>query len=267
MNRFLSIVPGAGVASVLTVALFFSATPAQAKQCSTERPSNARTYWSYRLIDGRKCWYEGKPMLSKSLLHWPAAQTAQANPRREANALPASQFNLLNARASISDDPNANPKPEIKPEIVDRSPARTSKGTLTPDDLRAWGNSMAAMTANPVLTILDRWPDAELPQQRTKSAPDEQPSAMNIRAIMMVTIVFMALLAVLVTTFRKVGSARRGGGSSLLASDLTWRRLEFAPDQPAKGSSLVMDMRLEMPLQFSSDPVRMSLESRASNPA
>ena len=19
------------------------------------------TYWSYRLIDGRKCWYEGKP--------------------------------------------------------------------------------------------------------------------------------------------------------------------------------------------------------------
>jgi hypothetical protein len=77
----------------------------------------------------------------------------------------------------------------------------------------------------------------------------------------------MALLAVLVTTFRKVGGARRGGGSSLLASDLTWRRLEFTPDQPAKGSSLVMDMRLEMPLQFSSDPVRMSLESRAGNPA
>ncbi len=267
MNRFLSIVPGAGVVSVLAVASFFSPTPAQAKQCSTERPSNARTYWSYRLIDGRKCWYEGKPMLSKSLLHWPVAQTAQANPRREANALPVSQYDLLNARASISDDPNANPKPEIKPEIVDSSPARTSKGALTPDDLRAWGNSMAAMTADPVLTILDRWPDAELTQQRTRSAPDEQPSAINIRAIMMVTIVFMALLAVLVTTFRKLGGARHGAGSPLPASDLTWRRLEFTPDQLAKGSSLMMDMRLEMPLQFSSDPVRMSLESRASNPA
>jgi hypothetical protein len=263
MYRFQSIVLGAGVVSALTVALFLSATPAQAKQCSTERPSNARTYWSYRLIDGRKCWYEGKPMLSKSLLHWPEAQTAQAKPRREANVLPASQYNPLNAQASISDDPNAKPKPEI----VDRSPARTSKGALTPEDLRAWGNSMAAMTADPVLTILDRWPDAELPQQRTKSAPVEQPSAMNIRAIMMMTIVFMALLAVLVTTFRKVGGARRGGGSPLLARDLTWRRLEFTPDQPAKGSSLMMDMRLEMPLQFSSDPVRMSLDSRASNPA
>ena len=175
--------------------------------------------------------------------------------------LPASQFNMLDAQASISDDPDANPKPEIKSEIVERSPARTSKGTLTPDDLRAWGNSMAAMTAEPVLTILDRWPDAELPQHRTRPAPVEQPSAMNTRAIMMVTIVFMALLAVLVPTFRKVGGARRGGGSPLLASDLTGRRLEFTPDQLAKGSSLMMDMRLEMPLQFSSDPIRMSLES------
>src|SRR5437870_13056739 len=118
MNRFLPIVPGAGVVSVLAVASFFSATPAQAKQCSTERPSNARTYWSYRLIDGRKCWYEGKPMLSKSLLHWPAAQTAQTNPRREPKVLPASQDKLLDARASVSDDPDAKPKPEIKPEVA-----------------------------------------------------------------------------------------------------------------------------------------------------
>jgi hypothetical protein len=85
----------------------------------------------------------------------------------------------------------------------------------------------------------------------------EQPSAKNTRAFMMVTIVFMALLAVLMTVYRKVGGAWRGGG----------RRLEFTPDQPANQSSLMMDMRLEMPLQFSSDPVRMSLEPRASNPA
>ena len=262
MNRFRSIVVGAGVVSVLTVPLFFSAMPAQAKQCSAERPSNARTYWSYRLIDGRKCWYEGKPMLSKSLLQWPTARTAQTNPRRELDGLPASQYNLLDAQASISNDPDAKPKPKAIPEIVDGSPARTSKGTLTPDDLRAWGNSMAAMTADPVLTVLDRWPDAELPQHRSKSAPVEQTSAMNTRAIMMVTIVFMALLAMLVTTFRRVGGARRGGGASLLANDLTWRQLEFTPDQLAKGSPLMMDTRSEMPLQFSSDPIRMSLESR-----
>ena len=82
MNRFRPIGLWADIVSVLTVAFFCSATPALAKQCSTERPSNAQTYWSYRLIDGRKCWYEGKPMLSKSLLHWPAAQTAQRIPAK-----------------------------------------------------------------------------------------------------------------------------------------------------------------------------------------
>jgi len=46
---------------------------AEAKQkCSAAMPSNLHGYWSWRLIDGRKCWYEGKPMLSKSLLEWPA---------------------------------------------------------------------------------------------------------------------------------------------------------------------------------------------------
>jgi hypothetical protein len=262
MNKFRWIVLGADIVCVLTVGFFVSATPAQAKQCSAERPSDARTYWSYRLIDGRKCWYEGRPMLSKSLLHWPTAQTAQTNPRREPNARPASQYNPLNAQASISDDPDAQPKPET----VVRSPAQPPKGTLTPDDLRAWGNSKTAM-AEPVLTILDRWPDQELQQRRDQPAPVAQASPISVRAIMMAVIMFMALSAVLMTISRKVGGVRRGGGSPLLASDLTGRRLEFTPDQLAKGSSLMMDMRLEMPLQFSTDPIRMSLESRASNPA
>ncbi len=45
---------------------------AKPQQCSVAMPSHPRGHWSYRLIDGRKCWYEGKPMLSKSLLQWPA---------------------------------------------------------------------------------------------------------------------------------------------------------------------------------------------------
>ena len=46
---------------------------AQAKQrCSAAIPSQTQgSWWSYRIVDGRKCWYEGKPMLSKSLLEWP----------------------------------------------------------------------------------------------------------------------------------------------------------------------------------------------------
>jgi hypothetical protein len=48
------------------------------QQCSAAMPSNPHGHWwSYRLIDGRKCWYEGKPMLSKSLLEWPKEASAQ----------------------------------------------------------------------------------------------------------------------------------------------------------------------------------------------
>jgi hypothetical protein len=47
-------------------------------ECSVARPSNAQGYWSWRLIDGRKCWYAGKTMISKSLLQWPAKASVQA---------------------------------------------------------------------------------------------------------------------------------------------------------------------------------------------
>ena len=54
------------------------AANAKAMECSVARPSNATGYWSWRLIDGRKCWYVGKTMISKSLLHWPAKASVQA---------------------------------------------------------------------------------------------------------------------------------------------------------------------------------------------
>jgi hypothetical protein len=52
---------------------------AQAKQrCRDGAPSNKQgEWWSYRLIDGRKCWYQGKPGLSKALLEWPKVASAR----------------------------------------------------------------------------------------------------------------------------------------------------------------------------------------------
>ena len=51
---------------------------AKAVECSVARPSSTQGYWSWRLIDGRKCWYAGKTMISKSLLQWPAKASVQA---------------------------------------------------------------------------------------------------------------------------------------------------------------------------------------------
>ncbi|WP_244567621.1 hypothetical protein [Bradyrhizobium erythrophlei] len=81
---------------------------AQAKQeCSAATPSNSHGYWSWRLIDGRKCWYEGKPMLSKSLLEWPTQASAQPNSDREIKSAPPEKpGNPLDSQARAPDDPD-----------------------------------------------------------------------------------------------------------------------------------------------------------------
>jgi hypothetical protein len=203
MNRFRLIMFGAEIAGV-TIAFFFSATPTQAKQCSAERPSNAQSYWSYRLIDGRKCWYEGKPMLSKSLLHWTASSRAvPANPLPSSGILSPKPRNALDAQASISDGDAAEPKPRANPKIVDASPV--PRATLTTDDLRAWGQSkVASITAEPVvMTVLERWPDQELTHHQAKPTPLGEPLLMNTRAIMVAIIIVMALIAVLIEAFHR----------------------------------------------------------------
>jgi hypothetical protein len=75
MSKLPSIALTAWIATLLSVGI----PNAQAKQqCSAAAPKNPHgQWWSYRLIDGRNCWYEGKPMLSKSLLEWPKEASAQ----------------------------------------------------------------------------------------------------------------------------------------------------------------------------------------------
>ena len=74
---------------------------AQAKQqCSAVTPSNAHgRWWSYRLIDGRKCWYEGKPMLSKSLLEWPETSPQPVSNRQVTSVAPEKPGNPLDSQA------------------------------------------------------------------------------------------------------------------------------------------------------------------------
>jgi hypothetical protein len=101
-------------AAVLCTVLLSAAASEAAgrKTCSATPP--AKTYWSWRQIDGRKCWYEGKAGLSKSLLKWPdqvaARYEAAPRPARrgppgkplEAQAIPG---DLLDAQASALEEP------------------------------------------------------------------------------------------------------------------------------------------------------------------
>lgn len=63
---------------------------ATAKQCNVAMPLKPKAHWSYRLIDGRKCWYEGQNNLSKSLLTWSMKTSPRetASPRLEKERVP-----------------------------------------------------------------------------------------------------------------------------------------------------------------------------------
>jgi hypothetical protein len=104
---------GTALAFLAAIALVGLAT-AQAKQHCSDAAGHGG-YWSWRQIDGRKCWYEGKPMLSKDLLEWaaPAAAEAEADaapavapaaPAASSSAAPAMRRAPMDARAQAPDD-------------------------------------------------------------------------------------------------------------------------------------------------------------------
>jgi len=79
---------------------------AKAMECSAARPSTTQSYWSWRLIDGRKCWYAGKTVIPKSALRWPAAEPAQAKVKvaPPVNAVADKRSGPMNAQARMLDD-------------------------------------------------------------------------------------------------------------------------------------------------------------------
>jgi hypothetical protein len=59
--------------SLIVVCVSFACiSGAQAVECQASALSSD-SHWAWRLIDGRKCWYQGASGMDKSLLHWPAA--------------------------------------------------------------------------------------------------------------------------------------------------------------------------------------------------
>jgi len=57
-------------------------TAASAIECRSSPPKPAKEYWAWREIDGRQCWYAGKPGMDKAKLHWNSEATVR--PRQAA---------------------------------------------------------------------------------------------------------------------------------------------------------------------------------------
>jgi hypothetical protein len=92
------------LATFLTALWSIEVPTAQAgQQCSAAMPSNPQGHWwSYRLIDGRKCWYEGKPGLSRSLLEWPKQSAQPASAEEITSAVPEKPRSPLDSQAWAS---------------------------------------------------------------------------------------------------------------------------------------------------------------------
>ena len=174
----LSIMPNMRIVAIAVVLSLSPAVAHASKDCMTKAEARNVYRTSYLYWHGKgRCW-DASPRASHRLKKVAAARAYPVEASHKAKT---------------------RPKPEVKVEVVDPSPVPAgANGTLTPDDLRTFANSMAAMTAEPIVTILDRWPDEELPQHRTKPVAVEEPSLMKTRTIIMVIIMLMALLAVLI---------------------------------------------------------------------
>ena|ERR1700753_2549962 len=94
---------GSSVLTVLVAALFSmpAATAIAKQQCSASMPSGSHGYWSWRMIDGRKCWYEGKPMLSKSSLEWSARSAAKQDVQEELASTVTDKPGPMDAQARV----------------------------------------------------------------------------------------------------------------------------------------------------------------------
>jgi hypothetical protein len=95
---------------VLACTTLLPATPrAQSIACAAEVPAARKGHWYYRIIDGRKCWYEGKAMMPKSDLYWPKEKIADADPAPVARKPAPSETDGRNAAAMPAPEPVAPP--------------------------------------------------------------------------------------------------------------------------------------------------------------
>jgi hypothetical protein len=60
--------------AIAVVLSSWASTVDAAVECQAELPTGVKEYWSWRIIDGKRCWYPGRPGMSKANLRWPQSE-------------------------------------------------------------------------------------------------------------------------------------------------------------------------------------------------
>ena len=113
------------VASLVPTVVPTAQAKATIRECSAS-PGKTQGHWSWRLIDGRKCWYAGKAVIAKASLRWPAAAPAQA----KAVQVKAMEANAVNVKAD-----NLTPA-DVK--AAQARPAPATVGAATENAATRW---------------------------------------------------------------------------------------------------------------------------------
>lgn len=95
------------VASLVPTVVPVAQAKATIRECSAS-PGKTQGHWSWRLIDGRKCWYAGKMVIAKASLRWPAAAPAKA---AEAKAVDAKAVDVKAGNLTPADVKAAQVRP------------------------------------------------------------------------------------------------------------------------------------------------------------
>ena len=184
--------------SSIAVALLLISSGASATECQSSSGHDGK-WWSYRIVDSKRCWYQGRPGRSKDLLRW-----AKHSPPP------------VVTRADPGDSPPPAPPvpPQQPPEIVDTTPKVVSTVSIP---VRT---SEAPQMAAPLPSLPEPPP---LPAKPTK------PSKW-----WMLLLIIPAIATGLATLFKNFRRPRLAGHFDLMGDNITqYRQRRNTPITPA----------------------------------
>jgi hypothetical protein len=115
------------VVLAISIATFFVLAPdllaaqTASVECRSAKPAGAREYWSWRQIDGRQCWYAGRPGRSKDTLHWPAPKRETIGVGSARGLAPAVNPAARDIQSSVP-PPARDVQPSMQPAVRDIQP-------------------------------------------------------------------------------------------------------------------------------------------------
>lgn len=123
MKRTQILLLALGVAMSSSTVFSVSSLAEERIACAPEVPAVRKGHWYYRIIDGRKCWYDGKPMMPKTQLYWPDASASEVQPAPAAPSKEPAKASAQPAAKAFTDGrslsaPAATAQPVMRPPVA-----------------------------------------------------------------------------------------------------------------------------------------------------